>query len=87
MDNKRVREALTELLTEVAEKARADAANGESDIGHIFRDTEVNLHQLDIKAIEEAIKNIDKATATREGTRRLVDGLMMAARVAARIAF
>ena len=87
MDNKQIQEALTSLLTDVATKARKDALAGESDMGSIFRRDNEKLQSLDPKAVEDAIINIKKATATKEGARRLMNGLMVAARAAARIAF
>lgn len=87
MDQARIKEALTSMLEEVAEKAKADARAGESDIGSIFREDSPTLTSLDVKAVEEAIADVNKATATKEGTRRLVNGLFLAAKVAARVAF
>ncbi len=87
MDNKQIQEALTSLLTDVAAKARADALAGKSDIGSIFRQDSAQLQSLDSKAVEDAIIDINKATATKAGTRRLINGIMVAARAAARIAF
>lgn len=86
MDNEAIRDALTALLSDVAEKARADALAGKSDIGSIFRRQGPSLASLDAKAVEQAISDIQKATATKEGTRRLVNGLLVAAKVAAKIA-
>lgn len=86
MDNKAIRDALTALLTDVAEKAKKDALEGKSDIGSIFKRKGPSLSSLDAQAVEQAIENINKATATKEGTRRLVNGLLVAAKVAARIA-
>lgn len=85
MDNKQIQEALTSLLTDVATKARKDALAGESDMGSIFRRGGEKLQSLDPKAVEDAIIDIKKATATKEGTRRLMDGIMLAARTAAKL--
>lgn len=87
MDQTKIKEALVAMLEEVAEKAKADARAGESDIGSIFREDSTPLKRLDVAAVEEAIANVNKATATKEGTRRLVNGLFLAAKVAARVAF
>ena len=87
MDKDALREALTELLTDIAAKAKADALVGHSDIGSIFDRESEKLQSLDAKTVEEAIININKATATKEGARRLFNGIMVAAKVAARIAF
>jgi len=86
MDKDQIRDALTALLQDIADKAQKDARSGESDIGSIFRRDSKPLQQLDMKAIDEAIANIDKATATKEGARRLMSGVMLAAKVAAKIA-
>tara|TARA_R110002094_G_scaffold202613_1_gene173749 strand:+ start:956 stop:1216 length:261 start_codon:yes stop_codon:yes gene_type:complete len=86
MDKEAVKEVLTNLLGDIADKARADAQAGESDIGSIFRREGNSLQALDIKALDEAITDIDKATATQEGARRLMNGVIMAAKLAARLA-
>lgn len=87
MDKESIREALVSLLSNIAEEAREDALEGESDIGSIFRRDGESLSSLDAKAVKDAISDIDKATSTQEGARRLLNGLMVAARVAAKIAF
>lgn len=87
MDKDAVRETLTGLLSDIAAKAREDALAGESDIGSIFRREGENLRSLDAKAVEDAIVDINKATATKEGARRLMNGIMVAAKAAAKIAF
>lgn len=87
MDPKVIKEVLTSLLTDIADKAKADALAGRSDIGAIFRRDSERLQSLNPKAIEEAVLAINKATATKEGTRRLVNGILVAAKAAARIAF
>jgi len=86
MDKEVVKEALTGLLSNIADKARADAQAGESDIGSIFRQEGNSLRALDIKALDKAITDIDKATATQEGARRLMNGVIMAASLAAKLA-
>lgn len=87
MDREIVKETLTALLKDVANQARQDALKGQSDIGSIFRKEGESLSSLDLKAIEDAIIDINKATATKEGTRRLVNGLLVAAKVAAKVVF
>jgi len=87
MDPETIKEALTTMLTDVAAKARADALAGNSDIGSIFRRDGEQLKSLNPQAVEDAILAINKATATKEGTRRLVNGILVAAKAAAKIAF
>ena len=85
MDKEAVKKILTALLEDVATKAREDALSGESDIGSIFRREGENLKSLDVKALDQAISDIDQATATQEGARRLMNGIMLAAKVAAKL--
>lgn len=85
MDQDKIKEALTTLMKDVADKAEADARAGESDIGSIFRKEGESLHRLDVKAINQTIVDIQTATATREGAQRLMNGIMLAAKVAARL--
>lgn len=87
MDPEVIRRALTEALESVANKARADALAGGSDIGSVFEDEIDVLPSLDVAKIEQAIRDIDRATATKEGARRLINGLLVVARVAAKAAF
>ena len=85
MDKETVKEVLTSLLTDIATKACEDALAGNSDIGSIFRRDSEKLQSLDPKTIEDAIIAINKATATKEGARRLINGIMVAAKAAARL--
>ena len=85
MDSEAIKQALTALLTDVAAKAREDALAGNSDIGSIFRRESEKLQSLNPKAIEDAIIAINKVTATKEGTRRLVNGILVAVKAAARL--
>ncbi len=85
MDKDVIKATLTGLLNDIATRARKDAIAGESDIGSIFRREGPSLTSLDMKAIDQAIANIERATATKEGARRLMNGLMIAAKTAARI--
>lgn len=84
MDPEVIRRALKEALESVAQKARADAIAGESDISSVFDDEVDPLPSMDVAKIEEAIANIDKATATKEGARRLINGILVVAKVAAK---
>ena len=84
MDPRLIGHALTAALEMVADKARADALAGESDIGSVFDDDVDPLPSMDVAKIEEAIANIDKATATKEGARRLINGILVVAKVAAK---
>ena len=84
MDPEVIRKALTEALTSVANKAREDARRGASDIGSVFDDEVETLPGLDIVKIEEAIANINTAASTKEGARRLVNGLLVVAKIASR---
>ncbi len=85
MDAEAIREALTALLTDVAAKARKDALAGNSDIGSIFRRDSEKLQSLNPTAVEEAIVAINKATNSKEGTRRLINGILIAAKAAAKL--
>lgn len=85
MDSEQIKTVLTTLLTDIAAKAREDALTNNSDIGSIFRKDSDNLLSLDPKAVEDAIIAIDKATATKEGTRRLINGILVVAKIAARL--
>ena len=87
MDKEAIRQALTALLTDVAAKAREDALAGRSDIGSVWRREREQLSSLDPDAVEAAIADINKATATKEGARRLMNGLMVVAKAAAKVAF
>lgn len=84
MDPEVVKRALQEMLEGVAQKARADAISGESDIGSIFNDEPKTLPSLDLAKVEQAIRDVEKATRTKEGARRLINGLMVVAKVAAK---
>ena len=85
MDPTIVKQALQAMLEKVAHKARDDAMRGESDISSVFEDEPDTLPSLDVAKIEQAIADIDRATKTKEGTRRLMDGIMLAARTAAKL--
>jgi len=87
MDSEAIKHALKDILEQVAEKARADAQQGESDISSIFEDEQGPLPSLNVDEVEEAIRNIDKATATKRGAARLINSIMVAARFAARVSF
>ena len=83
MDAEKIKEALVSMLEEVADKARQDARSGKSDIGSIYRKKRDPLSSLDPKVAEQAIRNIKVATATKEGTRKLVNAVILAAKVIA----
>jgi len=87
MDPEAIKNTLKSMLEQVAEKARVDAQQGKSDISSIFEDEQERLPSIDIDKIEEAISNIDKATATKKGAVRLVNSIMVAARFVAQINF
>jgi hypothetical protein len=87
MDKEAIRQALTALLADVAAKAKEDALAGRSDIGSIYRREGERLSSLDPEAVEAAIVDINKATATKEGARRLMNGLMVIAKAAAKVVF
>lgn len=83
MDNKKIEEALTSMLSEVADQARQDARDGVSNIGSIYKRERSELKSLDPAVVDEAIKNIKRATATKKGTKQLLSAVMLAARVIA----
>ena len=85
MDPEIIREMLKETLQAVINRARADAQAGKSDIGSVFDSEMAPLPSIDIAKIEEAIANIDKATATKEGARRLINGILLVVKVAAKV--
>jgi hypothetical protein len=80
MDEVQIKNSLVTLLEGVAEQARQDAANGKSNIGVIYSD-DVHLNQI---AVTNAIQDINKATSTKEGARRLISGLLVVAKAIAR---
>ena len=86
IDKDAVKMALTALLTSIADKAKSDAATGESDIGSIFKRDTASLKTMDLKILKETIDNIESATRTQEGVRSLMNGIMIAAKIAAKIA-
>ncbi len=87
MDKDAIRQALIDMLNDVAAKARKDALNGESDIAAIYDRGGADLKSLDAQKVEEAIQDIDKATATKEGARRLVNAIMVAAKAIVKVKF
>ena len=88
MDNEAVRRILTSLLSDIASQAKIDSTTGVSNIASIYRPvTDNQFDSLDPQKIEEAIKDINHATATKEGARRLVNALMVVAKTVARIYF
>lgn len=87
MDKEAIRQALVDMLTDVATKARQDALAGESDIAAIYDRERTDLKSLDAQKVEEAIRDIDKATATKEGARRLVNAIMVVAKAIVKMKF
>lgn len=85
MDEIKIREILVGMLNDIAIQAQADAASGKSNISSIYNKNIPTLRVLDEKQIKQAIEDIHKATATKEGTARLVNALLMAARTVAAI--
>lgn len=81
----KIREILNTLLNEVAQQARNDASVGKSNIGSIYDRSSPDLVKLDEKAIKQAIEDINKVTATKEGTARLVNALLVAAKTIAAV--
>lgn len=86
MDNKKIAEALVSMLEDVASKAREDALKGRSNIGSIYKRKRTTMKSLDPVRVQQAIADIKRATATKEGTRRLVNAIMASAKIAASIA-
>lgn len=86
VDENKVRELLVSLLEDVAAQAKADARAGKSDIASIWKKVGPEMSSLDAKQIEKAIQDVNRATATKEGAARLVNSLMLAARVVAKAA-
>jgi hypothetical protein len=68
-------------IKEVADKAKQDSLQGESDIGSIYRDTEVNFNRLSEADIDRISADIAQATRTKEGARRLINAIASAAKV------
>jgi len=85
MDQNKIREALTSLLNDIAAQARVDATNGQSNIGSIYDSATPEFRTLDEKQIQAAIVDINKATATKDMARRLVNAIMLAASTVANI--
>lgn len=85
MDQQQVKKALQSLLEDVARQARKDALQGTSNIGSIYDRERSQLGGLKAEAVEEAIADIATATSTKAGTRRLLNGLLVAAKAAAKL--
>lgn len=81
----KIKDILNSLLNEVAEQAKNDAISGKSNIGSIYDKSTPELIRLDEKAIKQAIDDINKVTATKEGTARLVNALLVAAKTIAAV--
>lgn len=86
IDENQVRDALVTLLMDVAAKAKADSASGVSDIASIYRrDNSAKLTAINVDLLDEAIRNIEKATSTKDGARRVVNAIMAVARTVAQL--
>jgi hypothetical protein len=73
---------LTSFLEGIENHARADALEGHSNIGSIF-DTTPTLQTIDTQKIQELLTAIHQATVTKETTRRIVNAILVAAKIAA----
>lgn len=86
IDEKQIRDALVTLLVDVAAKAKADSLTGKSDIASIYRrGNTADLEVVNVKLLDEAIQNIEKATSTKDGARRVVNAIMAVARTVAQL--
>jgi len=86
IDENRVRDALVTLLVDVAAKAKEDSLSGESDIASVYRrGNKTDLSAVNVERIDEAIRNIEKATSTKDGARRVVNAIMAVARTVAQL--
>ena len=81
MDN-HIKEALLSFLEGIETRARADALAGHSDIGSIFGDAP-DLQMIDPKQVQDVIAAINQATSTKEAARRIVNAILVAAKIAA----
>jgi len=85
MDKTLLKKALTDILKDVAQKAKDDALKGKSDISSVFtNEGQEQLQSLDLAKVEQAIKDIDKATSTKKGASMLINGIMVLAKVTAK---
>lgn len=90
-----IKKHLTNLLLEMQELAREDArrvsASGLSHMGDgissVYDRSYDDGDKLDDQKIEEIIRNIDRATSTKEGARRLFNGIEVIAKSIVRIYF
>lgn len=81
-----LRLALVTMLEDIAQKARLDATRGESDISSVFGDgDQFSVDSVDITQVEEAIANVEEATATKQGAQRLINGILLVAKFAAKL--
>ena len=83
MDENKVREMLVAFLTDVADRAMADAKSGQSNIGSIFDSSLSTMKMLDEQKIREIITDIKKATMTKESAARLMNAILLAAKTIA----
>jgi len=87
MDSESIKRALTDILKDVAQKAREDASRGKPDISSIFTDEEQGFESqilLDTAKVTQAIKDIEKATSTKRGVAALINGLVVLAKIVAK---
>lgn len=83
MDENKIREVLTELLSDIAQQAKIDALAEKSNIGSIYDKPLPIMKVLDEKKVAEAILDIKKATATKELAARLMNAVLIAAKTIA----
>jgi len=76
-----IQAAVRAWLNSVAEKAREDSRKGESDIGSIYRQAEVNFNSLSDEDIDQMTQDIVKAASTKEGARRIMNAVATVAKV------
>ena len=86
IDETKVRDALVSLLEGVAEKARQDARDNNSDIMSVIGTNEGDGNaSINLEHVERAIENVERATRTKEGARRMLNAIMVTARVVGRV--
>jgi len=76
-----IQQLLRAWLKSVADKAQEDSLRGESSIGSIYQEAEINLEGLTEQDLDQISKDIEQATRTKEGSRRLINALASVARV------
>jgi hypothetical protein len=76
-----IQQLLRAWLKSVADKAQEDSLKDESSIGSIYHEAEINLEGLTEQDLDQISKDIEQATRTKEGSRRLINALASVARV------